>query len=118
IRLMLPPLIWLMVRVWRCRNREAMTLLLCAGWAVAALLPAIPVAQVPMKHNLYISLMAAAVIIARCASHVHLGRATWWLAACFVAATAFHVRNDLKTSWVGEGSDVTEASLQAVQRAY
>ncbi len=116
--LMLPPLIWLAIRVWRCRKREAIPLALCSAWAVAALLPAIPVAQVPMEHNLYIALMAAAVAMARCLSHEHPGHSTWWLAACFVAATAFHVRNDLKTSWVGEGSDITEASLQAVQRAY
>jgi hypothetical protein len=117
IVVMAPPLIWFAMRVWRCRNREAVALVCCAAWALAAVLPAIPVAQVPMKHNLYISLMAVAVIIARCASHVHMRRASWWLAACFVAATAFHVRNDLKLSWVGEGSDVTEASLHAVERA-
>jgi hypothetical protein len=118
IVLMAPVLTWLGLRVWRVRRRESWTLLLCAAWAVAALLPAIPVAQVPMKHNLYISLMAVAVLIAKCVSRERFRPTAIWLGICFMAATAFHVRNDLKSSWVGEGSDVTEASMQAVQRAY
>ena len=113
IVLMLPPLVWLAIRKLRYPRTERV---ICAIWLLAALAPALPVAQVPMKHNLYVPLIAVAVLFSRMLTAER--RAGLAMACLFAAATAFHVRNDLKTSWVGEGSDITEASIEGVQRAY
>jgi len=116
--LMIAPLIWIGIRKLRRLREEFVVLALCGMWAFAALAPALPVAQVPMEHNLYVPLIAAAVAISRIVDKQSANRIGLAMACLFVAATAFQVHNDLKTSWVGEGSDITEASIDAVQRAY
>ncbi len=118
ILLMIAPLLWTARRKWEAMRAEPLVLAACGVWGLAALAPALPVAQVPMKHNLYVPLMAAAVALSRCITRPVAKSVAWTMAVMFFAATAFQVRNDLGLSWVGEGSDITEASVDAVLRAY
>ncbi len=120
---MLGALAWVLARLAPSARRIRRELLLCALWALASLLPVLFIVQVPMKHNLYVPLMAGAVGLALLveAAHTDLRRALpgWrWAAVAFLAATALQVPGDLKYSWVGEASDIARASLQAVKRAH
>ncbi len=120
---MLPAALWILGRLRGAWREERPALLLCGAWALAALLPALFVAQAPMKHNLYLSVLVAAVALA-----VSVDRETTperllphraaWLFVPLAASVALQVRTDLKYSWAGEGSDIAESSLAAVRRAY
>lgn len=121
--LMLPALAWIFGRLregWRADRRA---LLLCGGWAAAALLPVLFLTQVPMKHNIYLPVLALAMALA-----ISVDGTAWagkpmrrrgaWLVLPMALAVAVQVHADLRYSWVGEGSRVAQQSLEAVRRAY
>jgi len=121
---MLPALLWIAGRAARVVGRLWRELALCALWALAGLLPVLFINQVPMKHNLYMPVLACAVGLALLVKDTHPDAARlwprgWaWLAAGMVAATAFQVPGDLRNSWVGEASHIARASLDAMRREH
>lgn len=118
---MLPALGWILWVGARAAARVWRQLVCCALWALAGLLPVLFISQVPMKHNLYLPVLACAIGLALLVDATEaeaarlLPRGWVWLAAGMVATTAFQVRADLKTSWVGEASHIAQASLEAMK---
>jgi hypothetical protein len=121
---MLPALAWLGMAVLRAARRAWAEMALCAAWALSALLPALLIRQVPMKHNLYIALLAVAAGVAVAVDRSGFARERllprgWaFLALGMAACTALQVPGDLKASWVGAASDIAAASLDSVRTAY
>lgn len=121
--LMIPALLygyWLLVRAWRGSKWELMA---CGAWAAAALAPLLCVTQVPMKHNLYVPLVACALAMgialeSEAKTKSLLGGKFWRLGAAVALCVAIQVRLDLRYSWVGEGSRIAQASLEAVRRVH
>lgn len=121
---MLPALAWIAARAARAAVRLSRELALCGLWALAGVLPVLFITQVPMKHNLYMAVLACAVGLALIVEETHADAALLlprrWavLAAGIVAATGFQVPGDLRNSWVGEASHIARASLEAMQREH
>jgi hypothetical protein len=108
---------WLLARAWGKKKWE---LAACGLWAASALAPLLVVTQVPMKHNLYVPLAACGLalgIAVEAGGARRTLRRFWWAAAALAISIAIQARLDLRYSWVGEGSQITQASLEALRRA-
>ncbi len=136
---MVPALAWVIYQFARSARRVYGEVILCMLWALAGLLPVLFINQVPMKHNLYMPLVACAVALALMVQVAHaaprqagapagapapdgqaglLPRGWVFFALGMSAATAFQVPSDLRLSWVGEASRIARGSVDAVKEAH
>ncbi len=121
---MLPAVLWALWHLAAAWPRRKVELVACALWAAASIAPVLVVTQAPMPHHLYMPVLALSLALgmaletAAARGAATLLRRHGWVAAAVVLAAALQIQWDLRYSWVGEGARITEASLEAVRRAY
>jgi len=140
--LALPAVAWICYRLGRAWGRGKWQLLACGAWMAAALGPLLVVTQVPMEHNLYVPLAGFAIALGIAlekgsAPEVPgsmpgapgFARSTYGGGSVAVAlvtlaalsltlSTWLQARFNVRESWVGQGSRITEAALASMQRYY
>jgi hypothetical protein len=140
------PAAWAVYRLARAWPARKWGLLACGAWAAAALAPLIVVTQVPMEHNLYVPLAAAAVALGisldgprsqvlglrSCGLKPEtgdLGPTTWDLRpfsgavlagvlACAAVSSWVQAQLNVRYSWVGAGSRLTKLALDSMRRLH